>query len=208
MRLLIDGYNVMFAAGLMQPKFGPNGLRHARTRFLERLATLVDSASLRQTTVVFDAVKSAERLDRATAHKGITVLFAVGDATADDRIERIIQEHPNPKALTVVSSDHRVIASAKRRKAKSKSADDFMAELEARAARLPFQAARPSKIRPIVEAQGDPRSQESAEEKAQWLRVFQDVADDPTTAGETSSLLLTDAEIAELEREIDAEDDA
>ena len=36
MPTLIDGYNLMFAAGLMGKRFGPDGLRKARTKVPQR----------------------------------------------------------------------------------------------------------------------------------------------------------------------------
>ena len=45
------------------------------------------------------------------------MLFALGDENADARIEEIVSEHPNPKTLTVVSSDNRIRLAATRRRA-------------------------------------------------------------------------------------------
>ena len=59
MRTLIDGYNVMFAAGLMARRFGPDGFRKVRQRFLNDLAATLDPVEAHLTTVVFDAVDAA-----------------------------------------------------------------------------------------------------------------------------------------------------
>src|SRR5690242_1503274 len=85
MRLLIDGYNVMYALGLLEKRFGPDGLRKARTRFLNDLAARLDAVAAHQTTVVFDAQEGPVHLPRAATHRGITVLFADEDEGADAR---------------------------------------------------------------------------------------------------------------------------
>src|SRR5579875_1104072 len=126
MRTLIDGYNVMFAAGLMGQRFGPDGLRKARTRFLNDLARAFGPVESHLTTVVFDVHKAPEGRPAESRHKGITLIFAVGNPTADERIDELIRSHSAPKRLTVVSSDNQVRASAKRRGARSITADDFL----------------------------------------------------------------------------------
>jgi hypothetical protein len=48
-------------------------------------------------------------------------------------IEDLIDDHDAPTALTVVSSDNRVIAAARRRRAKPVGSDDWLAGLKAAA---------------------------------------------------------------------------
>jgi len=52
-------------------------------------------------------------------------VFALGDENADARIEEIVNGHPNPKALTVVSSDNRIKVAATRRRCRSFVAEKF-----------------------------------------------------------------------------------
>src|SRR5438093_12747477 len=108
MRTLIDGYNLMHAVGLLGRRFGPDGFRRARLRFLNDLAAALGPVEAHQTTIVFDAAAPPEHAPRESTHKGLTVLFAVGDENADERIELLIAQHSAPKSLTVVSSAHRV----------------------------------------------------------------------------------------------------
>ena len=126
MRTLIDGYNLMFAAGLMGKRFGPDGFRKARARFLNDLASKLGPVEAHLTTVVFDVRKAPDGLPSESRHKGISLIFAVSSPTADERIDELIRAHSAPKSLTVVSSDNQVRASAKRRGAKSVTADDFL----------------------------------------------------------------------------------
>ena len=55
MRLLIDGYNLMYAVGLLGKRLGPDGFRKVRQRFLNDLADALGAVEAHQTTVVFDA---------------------------------------------------------------------------------------------------------------------------------------------------------
>src|SRR5437868_15285637 len=108
MRTLIDGYNLMFAAGLMGERLGPDRFRKVRHRFLNNLAATLGPVEAHLTTVVFDANDAPDHVPASTSHKGISVIFAVDHASADERIEDLIAHHSSPKTLTVVSSDHRI----------------------------------------------------------------------------------------------------
>ena len=131
MRLLIDGYNVMHAAGLMARRFGPDGLRRTRHRFLNDLVDGVGPDRVAQTTVVFDAQRLPISQSAETTHKGLRVVYAIDEDEADDRIEGLIERHSAPKSLTVVSSDRRLRRAATRRRATSQSAIEFLDELDA-----------------------------------------------------------------------------
>jgi predicted RNA-binding protein with PIN domain len=110
---LIDGYNLMHAAGSAPP---PAGTRtqfdSARTRFLDWLA---DSPALRGVAVrvVFDAPNSRRDLG-TTAHRGLVVTYSFRQ-TADDLIEALVRVEPHPAAVRVVSDDNRVLDAARRR---------------------------------------------------------------------------------------------
>src|SRR3954453_12032751 len=101
MRTLIDGYNLMYAMGHMEKRFGPDGFRKARTRFLNDLASALGAVEAHQTTVVFDARYAPGHLPRESTFKGITVLFAVDEESADAEIERLIVSQATPKTLRV-----------------------------------------------------------------------------------------------------------
>jgi uncharacterized protein len=200
MRLLIDGYNLMYAVGLLGKRFGPDGFRKVRQRFLNDLADALGSVEAHQTTVVFDAAAPPDGSPRELVHKGITVLFAVEDDGADSRIERLIAGHSAPKMLTVVSSDHRIRQAATRRKARVEMADAFWSRLQER--RSKPQAAPP--LSPEERA----RLHGLAPEKSQeWLETFRHVADEPDAREALGSddFVPTDEEIARIEREVEEE---
>lgn len=130
--LLIDGYNVIGPVApprdfmvSREARKGSSGqvgrpdswLQVERKRFLDHLAEHLSDLIRERTYVVFDA-KNAPRGRAAEAvYQSIQVRYAVEYPEADDLLEELIQNHPTPKHLTVVSSDHRVQVAARRRKA-------------------------------------------------------------------------------------------
>ncbi|MDR3635117.1 MAG: NYN domain-containing protein [Isosphaeraceae bacterium] len=196
MRTLIDGYNLMHAVGLLGKRLGPDRFRKARQRFLNTLAEALGPIEAHQTTVVFDAATPPAEFPAETSHKGIAVVFAIGEENADARIEQLIARHPSPKTLTVVSSDQRIRQAAERRKARTLTTDAFLDQLETPPRQKPAPRAEPDKERAL-----------SARESAYWQEVFADLDDDPATqeALQQEPTLLTDAEIAAIEREVEQE---
>lgn len=203
MRILIDGYNLMHARGLMDRKFSPESFRKARRRFLLDLATALDPVDAHQTTVVFDASKPPHDRPERAMLKGIEVIFAVGDENADARIELLIAAHSAPKSLTVVSSDQRVRQAAARRRATVVLSDEFLSKLTESRKRARKQAES------SMTAEEQARSAGLApREAAFWLAEFAHVAEEPGVreALRASDFVPTDEEIARIEREILDED--
>jgi predicted RNA-binding protein with PIN domain len=202
MRTLIDGYNVMYVLGLLEKRLGPNGLRKARTRFLNDLAARVDAVAAHQTTVVFDAQEGPVHLPRAATHKGITILYADEDEGADARIETLIAAHSTPKSLTVVSTDHRIRQAAARRKARVLTAEAFWQELETP------RRGPPSPPPPTAEEEARLHGL-APEEAARWLETFRDVVTAPETraALDQGDFAPSDEEIRRITREVEDEDE-
>lgn len=203
MRTLIDGYNLMYADGLLGRKFGPDGFRQVRHRFLNKLADGLDATEAHLTTVVFDAAKASAPPDRASVahHKGIKILYAVDTDDADTRIEELIAHHSSPKTLTVVSSDHRIQKAALRRRSKVMTADAFWTEMDTRKARK--QNPAPS----TVTDQADRSAVPTARESAYWANEFADLAttEDARALFNPDPNFVTDAELAQIAREVEAE---
>ena len=170
---LIDGYNVMYALGLLGKRLGPDGFRKVRTRFLNDLADALGAVEAHLTTVVFDAADPPGDLPRATTHKGLSVVFAVDDENADERIEQLIAEHSSPR-----DADRRLVRSPhppSRDPAQGPVADRRRVP---RPSSTPASAASPSNPRPAtVTASG----RWSPEEAAFWLEEFRDLAESPET---------------------------
>jgi predicted RNA-binding protein with PIN domain len=126
---LIDGYNLLFAAGLLaEGQIGPHGVEKARLGLLGRLASVLGDQAARA-TVVFDARHSPPGAPAAGSHRGVHVHFAHEKQEADDLIEQLIHDNAS-RSLTVVSNDQRLIRAAKQRDCRSISCEEFMAWLD------------------------------------------------------------------------------
>jgi uncharacterized protein len=199
MRWLIDGYNVMHAAGMLGPKLGREGFRRARRRFLDEVAKILPVDRTGDLTVVFDAKVPPGDFPIASTYRGLRLIFALGDEDADSRIESIIGHDSNPGTLTVVSSDRRIRQAASRRRARPLTADAFWDQKD----RLHWPT------RPRVDSQPEP-DRDGVTDPAEaefWIETFRDVEEFPGVHEIRSpgSGLLTDAEIAEIQRLIDRE---
>ena len=163
MSLLIDGYNLLNAVGIVGRGVGPGGLERSRLALLNFLAESLDPAEAARTTVVFDAGDAPPGLPRVVEHRGITVRFAAGYEDADALIEELIQAESAPRRLTVVSGDHRLHRAARRRKARPVDSDVWYAEVVRQ--RLDRRQSTPP-------APSKPHVPLLKEEVARWLERF------------------------------------
>lgn len=167
MALIIDGYNLLHAAGILGGGVGPGGLERSRLALLNFVAESIDAADLHTTTIVFDARHAPSGLPSELAHREMTVRFAAGYESADDLIEELIRMDSAPRRLTVVSSDHRLQRAAHHRRAKAIDSDRWYSDvLRRRAAR--DARSSPAAVKP---------SQPAAGEVEFWLRQFADETD-------------------------------
>lgn len=123
MPLLIDGYNLMYGAGIVGDVRGPRGFERSRAALIGLVSRVVGDADRAGTTIVFDAAGAPPGLPSTLNHEGILVRFARGYGDADELLEELIAADHSPRRLTVVSSDHRVQRAAKRRKAAAIDSD-------------------------------------------------------------------------------------
>lgn len=123
MTYLIDGYNLMHAAGLATRQMGAAQFDRARVRFLDWLA---DSTKGRPDAlrVVFDA-QQAPAPSLESVHRGVRVRFAFR-RTADDLIEELVGTEARPELLTVVSNDSQVREAGRRAGCVLASCEEFM----------------------------------------------------------------------------------
>jgi predicted RNA-binding protein with PIN domain len=204
MRWLIDGYNVMHAGGRLGAKLSREGFRRARRRFLDEISAALGPDRAQQATVVFDASVHPGDFALDGTYRGMGILFALGDENADARIEEIISGHANARTLTVVSTDRRIRQAAARRRAKVLTADQFW-ELIDDLKEREGQSGRSGKQR--TSDLDDQRQAIDSADSARWLETFREVAETPAirAALAPDNAILTDAEIAEIEREIERE---
>ena len=131
--LIIDGYNLMHAAGLARRSYGQGDLERCRNQLHRLLKDLLGRDAIRRTSVVYDAFESTSDANRSQDHGGLHVLFAPKGTDADTEIERLLNQHSSPKQVLVVSSDHRLHKAARRRKAACVDSEDFLAGVQASA---------------------------------------------------------------------------
>ena len=198
MRWLIDGYNVMHAAGRLGPRLSRERFRRARRRFLDEVADALSKDHAADVTVVFDASVPPGDFPISSTYRGMRVIFAYGDEDADTRIEYILGHDSNPKSLTVVSSDRRIRDAASRRRCTPLTADAFLDLKDHPGAFAP----PPSRL-----PQDGDRPIPAADDAESWAEIFRGVDDLPGVdeLAPPHADLLTDAEIAEIQRLIDRE---
>jgi predicted RNA-binding protein with PIN domain len=204
MRWLLDGYNVMHANGLLGPKLGREGFRRARRRFLDDLSSALGPEASQQTTVVFDATAHPADFGLNTSYRGLGIVFALGDENADARIEQLIMADANPRSLAVVSSDRRIRQAAERARARAVTAAEYWELIDDLKERKNRRSAPED---PAAPGRAGTGREPVDDESAHWLEIFGHIGDedDVRQAFLPPRSLLTDADIAELEREIERE---
>lgn len=212
MRILIDGYNLMYAAGALTHRIGPNQFMKVRDRFLKKLATKIDPIDAHQTTIVFDATNAPTYEGGfPPSYKGIRIVYATQSASADEYIEDLIAKHSNPQQLTVVSTDNRIKLAAKRRKAKALTSDEYLDQLDQRQAMLQrkqqFQIAPPAQKIPQTDQERARIFGLSSAETKFWLKEFGELEDLPEAKEvlANGSAMINDDEIDRIAREVEAE---
>ncbi len=113
--ILIDGYNLLYAAGVFAEGERAGTLQAEREALLQMLATRLTAKQRRVTTIVFDASGAPPGLPDAASYESIKVRYARGYEDADALLEEIIEKCRAPRSLSVVSSDHRVQRAARSR---------------------------------------------------------------------------------------------
>ncbi|REJ86866.1 MAG: hypothetical protein DWQ34_26685 [Planctomycetota bacterium] len=165
--LIIDGYNLLHAAGFARRSYGPGDLARCRLRLLNLIAAGLDDAVRPRTTVVFDGKDPPPDAERYAVHRGMQIFFAEPGEEADDLIEDLIAAHSSPKQLLVVSSDRRLQRAARRRKAHVLESEPFVDDCERR------RGATDSNDEPAEPLK--PQAVDSPEELEQWLNEFGEI---------------------------------
>lgn len=164
MAIVIDGYNLLHASGILGGGRGPGSLERSRAALLNFLVESLEPEELARTTVVFDAQQGPSGLPRTIQHRGLTVRFAERGSDADALIEQLIAADASPRKLVVVSSDHRLHRAARRRKATAVDSDRWHAEIVRRRAERGRRADADAPQKP-----GEPQTEG---EVTFWLRQF------------------------------------
>lgn len=163
MATLIDGYNLLHAAGMLGRGIGSGSLARARNSLLRALAASLPAGDLAATTVVFDAKEAPPGLPREETWHGIRICYAVGYEDADALMADLVRRDSAPRRLVVVSSDRQVQRAARRRRATAVDSQTWFDQLRRR--RLHPPEAGPEES---PKTTGVPTEAELAE----WLEAF------------------------------------
>ena len=169
--LIIDGYNLLYAAGMGRASYGPGDLERCRRQLQNFLADKLTTAELSRASVIFDARLPPPDAHRLQMHGSLRILFATPHGDADLFIEELLSAHSSPKQVTLVSSDHRLQKVARNRRAKHIDSEVFFDDLERRRPRGRSDAAHLSQ-----EAAQKTAGGLSETEVAYWLAMFGEVA--------------------------------
>src|SRR5207253_461821 len=104
MSYLIDGYNLLYALGVLPNSDEPGSLQKSRVCLLQLLRSALPDEGT-GITVVFDAANAPAGAVEVFNYQGIQVRFAIHEEQADDLIEAMIADEQTPSQLTVVSND-------------------------------------------------------------------------------------------------------
>jgi len=185
--IIIDGYNLMHAAGVARARYGPGELEICRRRFLRLLASRLSEEALLRTTVVFDAFASTDDLGRHPTDGPVTVVFAPAGTDADSEIECLIASHTAPRQLLVVSGDQRLQKAAGRRRATAVDSHVFWSCLEDDTGSL------------RGHSEGKPGSTDSDV----WLQTFGGVEISDDISAPPTDVVFDDAYLSDLENEFE-----
>lgn len=160
MSLIIDGYNLIHATGMLSRGVGPGSLERARNSLLGFLTRSLDPAELARTKVVFDAKNAPSDLEDTVRIQGMQIYYAKGYDDADELIEELIHADSAPRKLTVVSSDHGVQKVAKRRRATAIDSDKWFQDIRETSHQHP-------------QPDAEPNQDHSPEAVQRWIEVFE-----------------------------------
>ncbi len=123
MRILIDGFNLIYKFPDLEEMMYQGNLADARIGLLQKLKEY-QSITKAKIRVVFDGKKEQLFDLKNETIKSIDVFYSL-DYSADFLIKQFIKKDLNPKMTTVVTSDKDIIDYVTRFKAKVKTSEEF-----------------------------------------------------------------------------------
>lgn len=170
-RLLIDGYNLLFALGWTpvrkpRPSDSEVTLRQCRDRLSAELAGRLPRSMVGKSVVVYDSADTRNGLPIHQYSRGTHLYFSVAYNSADEALQEILQYHPSPKQLLLISSDHAVQRKATARGARCIESEDWEEAIQVFLDKDPA-----SKLEKDFELEIKSQAIQ-AEEREDWLRRF------------------------------------
>ena len=172
--LILDGYNVMHAAGLGHFRSRQGALEKARASLLRLIADSLTDRERTRTHVVFDAMNAPTGLARTYQIHTLKVEFAAPGHDADTVIEDLIRDHNSPRQVRIVSSDHRIQKAARRRRCRFVDSEVWLHELHKRRERRQSKSGGPLTPEEAVKFGG----KLSPNELSQWVAEFSSATDE------------------------------
>jgi predicted RNA-binding protein with PIN domain len=120
MRYLIDAYNVLHLVHRLPD-------RHAVVNTTD-LCRLIERSQMGRATVVCDGRPKPDE-DPSAMGESVRMIHSGASQDADTVIEKMLEEDPGARDMTVVSNDRRIQAAAKRRGAASMASETFLNRL-------------------------------------------------------------------------------
>jgi len=138
---LVDGYNLLHKFADLAEMLDRNS-EQARTLLVRRLA---DFRAMRRVsvTVVFDGTSPGFPQDPGS---GVRVVFCRQGRTADDEIKAMMAREPNPRSITVVTSDNAIVRHVRDFGAKVVSSEEFAGLLLPQAERPALEEAKDAPV--------------------------------------------------------------
>lgn len=131
-RLLVDGYNLMYAVGAIQHgATEPKALQRGRERVIGMIAQRMSHELRKRVWIVFDSELAPKDLPDLWLKDGVYIAFSRGWNSADEMLQAILAEHHSPKQLVVISSDHAVQRKALSRNARCFDSDGWTDAIDA-----------------------------------------------------------------------------
>jgi len=170
-RLLIDGYNLLFALGWTpvrkpRPSDSEVTLRQCRDRLSAELAGRLPRSMVGKSVIVYDSADTRNGLPIHQYSRGTHLYFSVAYNSADEALQEILQYHPSPKQLLLISSDHAVQRKATARGARCIESEDWEEAIQVFLEKDPA-----SKLEKDFELEIKSQAIQ-AEEREDWLRRF------------------------------------
>lgn len=159
--LIIDGHNLTFLDEQARDSIKTGDPEGSRIRILDLVETWCRLAA-QTATVVFDGTGGGRA--PSSDRPGVECIFSGADRTADLCILDMLDESTGRREVCVVTNDNQLLAAARRRGARTLTADDFVARLED----LRRKKRRPA-TEPLAKRVGAPPS-----EVARLLKVFKE----------------------------------
>lgn len=162
---LVDGYNFIFKIPRLEGVVERESLERAREELISLLARY-KLISGQDFTVAFDGREQKEYPPGSTERfiQGIKVMFSRA-STADEDIISLIQVFPNPKEVTVVTSDNSILRAATRAGCHTSPPEEFYKKIT--------RTLKKEKFGPTKEPTG--KYQELPEHEVNyWLKFFQE----------------------------------